>query len=89
LPIFNKPSIALGFAALETQLAARAATPFAFGDVPSLADICLVPQMTNARRYRTELTPYPRLLALDAHARTHPAFAKAEPEKQADAPPYP
>jgi maleylpyruvate isomerase len=78
--------IHIGFAALETQLAARPTTPFTFGDIPSLADICLVPQMANARRYELDLSRYPRLLAIDAHARAHPAFAKAIPEAQADAP---
>jgi maleylpyruvate isomerase len=77
--------IAEGFAALEAQLAARAETAFAFGDAPGLADICLVPQMANARRFNADLAHYPRLAAIDARARAHPAFAKAAPENQKDA----
>ncbi len=77
--------IAEGFAALETQLAARPETAFAFGETPSLADICLVPQMANARRFKTDLAPYPRLVAIDERARAHPAFIKGAPENQKDA----
>jgi maleylpyruvate isomerase len=75
----------LGFATLEAQLAQRPETTFAFGDRPSVADICLVPQMTNARRFKFELSPYPRLLAIDARCRELPAFAAAAPEQQKDA----
>ncbi len=77
--------IARGFAALETELSRAHATAFAFGDTPTLADICLVPQMANARRYKMDLSPYPRLLAIDETARAHPAFAAAAPEMQKDA----
>jgi maleylacetoacetate isomerase len=75
----------LGFDALEAQLAVRPETPFAFGDAPTLADLCLVPQMANARRFKFDVAPYPRLDAIDAHARAHPAFIKAAPENQKDA----
>jgi len=74
-----------GFDALETQLAARPQTRYAFGDEPGLADICLVPQCANARRYDMDLTAYPRITAIDEHARRHPAFIKAAPENQKDA----
>ena len=74
--------IGVGFHALEAQLAALPKMPFAFGDTPTLADICLVPQMANARRYPLDLSPFPRLLAADEHARAHPAFAAAAPESQ-------
>ena len=74
--------IALGFEALEAQVAARPERGFVFGDAPGLADICLVPQMANARRYALDLAPYPRLVALDERARAHPAFAAAAPENQ-------
>ena len=77
--------IAEGFAALEAQLASRPQAAYAFGDAPSLADICLVPQMANARRFNAELAPYPRLVAIDERARAHPAFVKAAPENQKDA----
>lgn len=77
--------IAEGFAALEAQLTSRVETAFAFGDAPSLADICLVPQMANARRFNTDLALYPRLVAIDERARAHPAFVNAPPENQKDA----
>lgn len=76
--------INLGFAALEAQAGQRAATSFVFGDEPTLADICLVPQMANARRFKVDVSAYPRLLAWDARAREHPAFVAAAPENQRD-----
>jgi maleylacetoacetate isomerase len=77
--------IKLGFAALEHQAAEHPDTKYVFGDAPSLADVMLVPQMANARRYKTDLSPFPRLVAWDANARQHPAFIKAAPENQKDA----
>lgn len=77
--------IKLGFAALEHQAAARPQTPYVFGDAPGLADIMLVPQMYNARRFEVDLAPFPRLAGWDEHARKHPAFIKAAPENQKDA----
>lgn len=74
--------ISQGFAALERQ--AHSNTHM-FGDAVTLADICLVPQMANARRFNTDLTPFPRLVAIDAHLRSLPAFVAAAPEKQPDA----
>jgi maleylacetoacetate isomerase len=78
--------IAKGFAALESETAARGWTPevdYLFGETPTLADICLVPQMNNARRYKVDLTPFPLLVAADAKARIHPAFISTAPETQA------
>ena len=77
--------IKLGFAALEHQAKQRAATPYVFGGAPSVADIVLVPQMANARRFKTDLSPFPHLVAWDENARKHPAFIKAAPENQKDA----
>jgi maleylacetoacetate isomerase len=77
--------IKLGFAALEAQAAQRPPSVYTFGDAPSLADICLAPQMANARRFNTDLSPFPRLVAWDERARAHPAFIKAAPEAQKDA----
>lgn len=77
--------IKLGFAALEHQAAQRPQTKHVFSASPSLADIVLVPQMANARRFKTDLSPFPRLLAWDEAARAHPAFIKAAPENQKDA----
>ena len=78
--------IELGLAALETQLANDAATgTFCHGDGPTLADICLVPQLANARRYAVPLGPYPTLLRIDDNCRRLPAFASAAPDRQPDA----
>ncbi len=69
--------ILAGFAALELQ--APAAGLFG-GDQPDLVDLCLVPQMTNARRFDTPLDGFPRLVRIDAALREHPAFVAAAPE---------
>jgi maleylacetoacetate isomerase len=77
--------IARGFAALEAGLSQSGWQPqdgYLFGAAPTLADICLVPQMTNARRYRTDLSGFPLLVAADAAARAHPAFSATAPETQ-------
>lgn len=67
-----------GFVALEA-MAADAGT-YLSGEVPGLADICLVPQMYNARRFDTDLTPFPTLVRIDAALTALPAFAQALPE---------
>jgi maleylacetoacetate isomerase len=77
--------ICVSFAALETQAEKRAKTHFTFADEPTLADICLVPQMYNARRFKTNLSLFPNLCIVDERARAHPAFAKAAPENQPEA----
>ena len=77
--------ITQGFAALETETGARGWQSnggYLFGDNPTLADICLVPQMNNARRFKVDLTPFPLLVAADALARAHPAFVSTAPETQ-------
>jgi maleylacetoacetate isomerase len=76
----------VGFEALEKQLAGDAMTgDFCHGAAPTLADVCLVPQVANARRYKVDLAPYPTVVRIDARCRELPAFAAAAPEKQADA----
>jgi maleylpyruvate isomerase len=78
--------IEVGLTALETQLAKDAATgAFCHGDGPTLADICLVPQLANARRLAIPLEPYPTLLRIDEHCHQLDAFANAAPERQPDA----
>ena len=78
--------IELGLAALETQLAADAATgSFCHGETPTLADICLVPQLANARRVSMPLDAYPTLLRIEAACNALPAFAAAAPARQPDA----
>jgi maleylacetoacetate isomerase len=73
-----------GFAALE-KLAADRAGRFLFGDQPTLADICLVPQMYNARRFDVPLDDYPLLVRVDAEAAGLKAFAAAHPDRVAPA----
>jgi maleylacetoacetate isomerase len=69
-----------GFAALEAMAAPRAGR-FLFGDSPTLADICLVPQMFNARRFEVPLGDYPTLVRADAEACGLEAFAAAHPDR--------
>ena len=68
-----------GLAALETIAKGRAGR-FLFGDAPTLADICLVPQMFNARRFNVPLDDCPTLVRVDAEACALPAFAAAHPD---------
>ncbi len=76
--------IAEGLAACEGLLAGETG-PFCFGVTPSLADLALVPQVYNARRFNVDLSAMPRLLAIDAACNAMPAFADAAPERQPDA----
>jgi len=73
-----------GLTACE-KLVANEAGPFCFGDKPSLADLCLVPQLANARRFGVDVSVFPRLLKAEAAAKAMPAFADAAPDKQPDA----
>ena len=78
--------IDLGFAALEQMISAQTARgKFCFGDTPTLADICLVPQLGNARRFGCDLSRYPTILSIEKACIAIPAFANAAPEKQPDA----
>lgn len=78
--------ITLGFAALEAQLAADARTgSCCFGDRPTVADCCLVPQVFNARRFGITTEVYPTLHRIDAHLNTLAAFRAAAPGAQPDA----
>jgi maleylacetoacetate isomerase len=73
--------IAVGFGGLEQE--ARRATGdgrHMFGQSVTVADIYLVPQMFNARRFKCDLDPYPTLRAISAHLESLPAFAKAAPQ---------
>jgi maleylpyruvate isomerase len=75
---------AAGLAACEALLEG-APGPFCFGAAPTLADICLVPQLGNARRFGVDVTRFPRLLAAEAACLALPAFADAVPDRQPDA----
>jgi maleylpyruvate isomerase len=71
-----------GLEAIEPQIEAG---PFAFGSAPTLADICLVPQVFNARRSALSLDHLPKILAVETVCLAIPAFADAHPSRQADA----
>ena len=70
-----------GLPALEALAAPRAGS-FLFGDRPTIADVCLVPQLYNARRFNVPLDAYPTLLRADEHASKLDAFAAAHPDRQ-------
>jgi maleylacetoacetate isomerase len=70
-----------GFTAIEAMAAPRAGT-FMFGDTPTIADICLVPQMFNARRFNVPVDAFPTLLRADDNASRIEAFAAAHPDRQ-------
>jgi maleylpyruvate isomerase len=73
-----------GLSACEKLIAGEAG-PFCFGAAPTLADLCLVPQLANARRFGVDLAAYPRLLRAEEAAKNLRAFADAAPERQPDA----
>jgi len=78
--------IATGFRSLEEDAKRRTGDGrHMFGKSVTLADIYIVPQMYNARRFKCDLAPYPTLRAICAHLESLPAFAKAVPEAQPDA----
>ena len=80
-----RDTIAEGLAACEALAAQCPGGPFCFGDRPGLADLCLVPQLYNARRFGVDLGGLPRLLAAEAACQALPAFQDAAPERQPDA----
>lgn len=76
----------VGFTALEKLLSANDHQgPFCFGESPTLADICLIPQVYNAERFKFPLTDYPLIQAVNSACLQLPAFIDALPEKQPDA----
>jgi maleylacetoacetate isomerase len=77
--------IAEAFGPLETFVARWSGGRYCFGDSLSLADVYLVPQMYNARRFNCDLAPYPTLVRISQALEQEPAFARAAPERQPDA----
>jgi maleylacetoacetate isomerase len=76
-----------GFRALEAMLDDNTSTGlYCDGDAPTLADLCMVPQMYNARRFDVDLTPFPTMVRIEQQCLQLPAFDQARPEKQPDAP---
>lgn len=80
-----RDTIEPGLSACEKLLAARPAERFAFGATPGIADLCLVPQLANARRFGLEIR-WPRILAIEAHCLELLAFRSTAPENQPDFP---
>ncbi|HEY4126080.1 MAG TPA: maleylacetoacetate isomerase [Rhizomicrobium sp.] len=83
---WHRQWIRTGFDALETMLSSSPDTGnFCHGDTPTIADICLIPQVANARRVKLEIDPWPAIARIEAHALTLPAFEAALPKNQPDA----
>ncbi|ODP35671.1 maleylacetoacetate isomerase [Pandoraea sp. ISTKB] len=76
--------VAEGMAGVERLLDRYGHGEWCFGDAPTLADVCLIPQIANAQRMGCDLSPYPRAMAVYARATTHPAFVSAAPDRQPD-----
>lgn len=76
--------MALGFAAIEKKLAESAGL-YCFGNEVTLADICLIPQVYNAVRFKLDMSPYPLINAVVENCNKLPAFIDALPENQPDA----
>jgi maleylpyruvate isomerase len=75
-----------GFASLEKRLAGDARVgQFCFGNTPTLADLCLVPQVSNARRFNIDVSRYPTIMRIVDHAERLDAFQRAAPAQQPDA----
>lgn len=73
--------IGKGLAAYERMLAQTAPSDFSFGDAPSMADVCLMPQLYNARRWEVDLSAMPRILAIEEHCHRNSAFQAAHPDQ--------
>jgi len=81
LPNWMAHFIAPGLDAFEKLLGAFTQTPFCHDDKPTLADICLMPQLYNAHRWNIDLSEWPKIRAIEAACAAHPAFADAYPDR--------
>jgi maleylpyruvate isomerase len=77
--------IARGLGAIEA-IAAETTGRFLIGDVPTIADLCLIPQLYSGRRFNVDLSVFPKLLQVEAACAALPAFVAAHPDVQPDAP---
>lgn len=73
-----------GLAAAEQTLVAMPSENCCFGSKPTLADVCLIPQIANAQRFDCDLSRYPRLMKVYEHCVVQPEFIAAQPDKQPD-----
>lgn len=80
-----KHFITAGFESLEALLA-KCSGKYCFGDLLTLADVCLVPQVYNARRFGVDMSKFPIISKIEQGLAEHPAFVKADPGVQPDAP---
>jgi maleylacetoacetate isomerase len=76
--------VAEGLSGVNALLERHGDGPYCFGDAPTLADCCLVPQVANALRMKCDLSPYACVMAIYTHASAQPAFVAAEPARQPD-----
>ncbi len=76
--------VAMGLSAFERQLDLLPPSRYCYGETPTLADCCLVPQIFNAKRFACELAGYPRTMAAFDACMDHPAFAQAQPSQCPD-----
>ena len=76
--------IAEGMSAVEAQLNKSDSGDFCFGDAPTLADVCLIPQVTNALRFNCDMSSYPRAMGIYEHCIALPEFERAAPANQPD-----
>lgn len=75
-----------GFSAFEALLrGSEYSGEFCHGDTPTMADLCLIPQLYNARRFEVDLSPYPTIRRIEENCQSLEAFSSAAPEQQADA----
>ncbi len=77
--------VALGFDAIEKRFGASSNGRFCLGDIPGMADVVLIPQVYNARRFELDMAPYPLIESIDKHCLQIEAFSRAAPENQPDA----
>ena len=82
--VWSRDWIAFGFEALH-RLMEKYGGRYSFGDEVTFADLCLVPQLYNARRFAVDLSVFPRLLQVEERLSALPSFERARPENQLDA----
>ncbi len=77
--------VEVGLTSFEQQIGDGRAGLYCHGDTVSMADVCLVPQIFNAKRFKVDLTPYPATMVIHERLTALPAFDAAQPSKQPDA----